>query len=140
MCYVSGELEFELGWEDVVETREGGTGAIGNGLVVPFEQSCMVEGDCENEGDAHQSQDGSEGLEDCFRVGEDGFHNMTMLVVANGDDVDDGGENVTVGLGLCTLDVKLIGEDVKTADGGCAPACGLVFELVDVQGEMLPWA
>ena len=104
-----------------------------------FEQSCMIEGDCKGEGDSNQSKDSAEGFEHCFGVREDGFHYVAVFVIANGDDVDDGSEDVPTGLGLGTLDVELVGEYVEAADGGCAATGGLVLELMDIQGEVLAW-
>jgi hypothetical protein len=42
---------------------------------------------------------------------------MTMLVVANCDDVDDGGEDVPGGFGFDPLDVELVAEYIEGADG-----------------------
>jgi hypothetical protein len=35
--------------------------------------------------------------------------------------------------------MKLICEDVEAADRRCVAARGLVLELMDIHGEMLPW-
>ena len=64
---------------------------------------------------------------------------MAVFVVADSDYVDDGSQDVTIGLGLGSLDVELICEDIEAADRGCVAARGLVLELMDIHGEMLPW-
>ena len=102
-----------------------------------LKQSRVIQGDGEDEGDTHQSEDGSKGAEHSFGVGEDRLNDMTMFVVADGDDVDDGSEDVAIRLCLGTLDMELVCEGVEATDGGCVATGRLVLQLVNIQGELL---
>ena len=94
----------------------------------------MVAGGCKLKEDAEDSEWGSEGLDDCFGIGENFTDVVVVGIVVSGDNFEDSGEDVSNLFGFGCFLVDLTREDIDTTDGMGVTANAFFWEFVDIEG------